>query len=184
MLMEARPEVSLVKTLELPDTQEWSPAILERLSPELRYEVREGNLVIMAAAMPPWHADTQARVRNLLVGQGEHAYIEQGVVLPGGEIRTCDVGVFATSPSGDSAYHPASAFTLLVEVVSERSRREDREVKPKIYADAGVPAYWRVEEGDDGEAIVYQYELVRLAADKSATYAEARVVSLAALEAA
>lgn len=170
-------------TLELPDLREWTPEKLERLSPEFRYEVREGNLVIMAAAMRPWHAEVQARIRNLLVGQGRSAYHEQGVILPAGEIRTCDVGVFDLPPVGGAAYHPASAFALLVEVVSEGSRREDREVKPKLYAAAGVPEYWRVEESADGEAIVYQYRLARLA-DGPATYAETRVTTLSALESA
>jgi Uma2 family endonuclease len=172
-----------VTTLEQPDLREWTPETLERLPSEFRYEVREGNLVVMAAAMRPWHADIQARVRNLLVGQGRLAYIEQGVILPEGEIRTCDVGVFGLPPVGGAAYHPASAFMLLVEVVSEGSRREDREVKPKVYAAAGVPEYWRIEEGADGEAVVYQYRLARLA-DGPATYAEVRVTTLTALEAA
>lgn len=171
-------------TLELPRALDWTPEDLERLPPEFRYEVREGNLVIMAAAMRPWHADIQRRVANLLVGQGWDAYPEQGVILPDGEIRTCDVGVFANPPVGGAAYHPASAFALLVEVVSDGSRREDREVKPRLYAQAGVPGYWRVEEGADGEAVVYQYQLVRLAEDRSGTYAESRVTTLAGLESA
>jgi Uma2 family endonuclease len=170
-----------VRTLELPDTTGWTPELLERLSPEFRYEVHEGNLVIMAAAMRPWHADTQHRVVQLLREQGLPVYHEQGVLLPDDEIRTCDVGVFTKTPSGQRAYHPAADFTLLVEVVSEGSRREDREVKPKLYAAAGVPEYWRIEEGSDGEAIVYQYRLARLA-DGPATYTETRVTTLTALE--
>ncbi|PZF81425.1 Uma2 family endonuclease [Jiangella anatolica] len=171
-----------MRTLELPDVTEWTPEALERLSPEFRYEVREGNLVVMAAARRPWHADVQSRVRNLLVDPGRPTYIEQGVILPHGEIRTCDVGVFARPPSGTSAYHPAADFALLVEVVSEGSRREDREVKPRLYASAGVPEYWRIEEDVDGEAIVYQYRLAR-PADGSATYVETRVTTLTTLEA-
>ena len=168
--------------LNLPRPAQWTPELLEQLSPEFRYEVREGNLVIMAAAMRAWHADTQARIWRLLTQRGCHAYIEQGVVLPGAEIRTCDVGVFAEPPPTDRAYHEASAFTLLVEVVSDGSRREDREVKPKIYAQAGIPTYWRVEEDSSGGAIVYQYELRRFASTDDSTYAEVRVASLSALE--
>lgn len=168
-------------TLELPETAEWTPEALERLSPEFRYEVREGNLVVMPAAMRPWHADTQSRVRNLLVGQGHRAYIEQGVVLRAGEIRTCDVGVYSQAPTGPAAYRPASDFTLLVEVVSDGSRREDREVKPRLYAAAGVAEYWRVEESEDGGAVVYQYRLTRLL-DGPPEYTETRVTTLGALE--
>ena len=168
--------------LDLPHPTHWTPELLEQLSAEFRYEVREGNLVIMAAASRVWHADAQARIWRLLTQRGHHAYIEQGVVLPGAEIRTCDIGIFDTPPPADRAYHEASAFALVVEVVSDGSRREDREVKPKIYAQAGIPAYWRVEEDSDGGAVVYQYELRRFASTDDATYAEVRVASLSALE--
>lgn len=168
-------------TFELPDLMVWTPEALERLPAEYRYEVSEGNLVVMSAAMRPWHAEVQRRVCNVLVGQGRHAYIEQGVVLPDDEIRTCDVGVFTHPPTGGGAYHPAEEFELLVEVVSESSRREDREIKPRIYASAGVAEYWRVEEDTAGGAIVYQYRVAHLA-DGPATYAETRIVTLAALE--
>lgn len=46
-----------------------------------------------------------------------------------------------------------------------------------------MPEYWRVEESADGEAIVYQSRLARLA-DGPATYAETRVATLTALESA
>ncbi|MDX2683165.1 Uma2 family endonuclease [Streptomyces sp. NY05-11A] len=47
---------------------------------------------------------------------------------------------------------------LAVEVVSDDSVDRDREVKPRKYATAGVPHYWRVEESD-GLPVVYVYEL-------------------------
>ncbi|MBO0830069.1 MAG: Uma2 family endonuclease [Streptosporangiales bacterium] len=171
----------MVRTLELPDAIAWTPELLGRLSPEFRYEVREGNLVVMSAAMRPWYAETRRRLCNLLVRQGRHAFIEQGVVLDDDEIRTCDVGVFAEPPRGDIAYHKAGEFTLLVEIVSATSRREDRELKPRPSAAAGVPGYWWVEEDADGEPVVYQHRLVR-PADAPWTYAETRVVTLTALE--
>ncbi|MFI8002006.1 Uma2 family endonuclease [Streptomyces sp. NPDC086010] len=48
---------------------------------------------------------------------------------------------------------------LAVEVVSPDSVDRDREVKPRKYAAAGVPHFWRVEASDDGLPIVYVYEL-------------------------
>ncbi|MFF3320707.1 Uma2 family endonuclease [Streptomyces sp. NPDC002889] len=47
---------------------------------------------------------------------------------------------------------------LAVEVVSADSVERDREVKPRKYAQAGVPHFWRVEE-NDGLPVVYVYEL-------------------------
>jgi Uma2 family endonuclease len=168
-------------TLELPTDVEWSPEVLERLPADFRYAVSEGNLVIMAAAMRPWHAEVQRRVVNLLVNQGRPAYIEQGVVLGSNEIRTCDVGVYRRSPTGSQAYRPADEFALLVEVVSKDSRREDREIKPRLYAQAGVPEYWRIEESDTGEAVVYVHSLVR-PEGRPATYPPPVTTTLEALE--
>lgn len=47
---------------------------------------------------------------------------------------------------------------LAVEVVSEDSVMRDREAKPRKYAAAGIPHFWRVEE-DNGLPVVYVYEL-------------------------
>jgi Uma2 family endonuclease len=53
--------------------------------------------------------------------------------------------------------HPDDVV-LAVEVVSDDSEERDREVKPKKYAEAGIPHFWRVEE-NDGLPVVYVYEL-------------------------
>lgn len=42
-------------------------------------------------------------------------------------------------------YAPADV-RLVVEVVSPDSARRDRTVKPRAYAEAGIPHYWRVED--------------------------------------
>jgi Uma2 family endonuclease len=118
---------------------------------------------------------------NLLREQGRLAYIEQGVVLGSGEIRTCDVGAFRKPPVVSRAYHPVEEFELLVEVVSKDSRREDREIKPGLYAQGGVPEYWRIEESDTGEAVVYLHRLVKVVGQPP-TYAQTTVTTLEALE--
>jgi len=53
-------------------------------------------------------------------------------------------------------YRPEDVV-IAVEVVSEESEDRDREVKPRKYAQAGIPHYWRVEE-NDGLPVVYVYE--------------------------
>jgi Uma2 family endonuclease len=54
-------------------------------------------------------------------------------------------------------YRPEDVV-IAIEVVSEDSLARDREVKPRKYAAAGIPHYWRV-EGNDGLPVVYVYEL-------------------------
>lgn len=171
-----------MRTIELPVTDEWTPELLEGLPPDYRYEVSEGRLIVAAAAMRPWHADVQYRIVHLLRRRGVLAYPEPGIVVGPGEMLTCDVGVFRDPPARSVAYHPAREFPLVVEVVSPDSRREDRETKPFKYAAGGIAEYWRVEEADDGEAVVHEHRLVReVGADSR--YAETRVVLLSALEA-
>ncbi|MEU6305808.1 Uma2 family endonuclease [Streptomyces chartreusis] len=54
-------------------------------------------------------------------------------------------------------YRPEDVV-IAVEVVSEDSEERDRDVKPRKYAQAGIPHYWRVEE-NEGLPVVYVYEL-------------------------
>lgn len=56
-----------------------------------------------------------------------------------------------------TTYWPA-AVVLAVEVVSPDSETRDRERKPQLYAKAGIPHFWRVEESE-GRQTVYVYEL-------------------------
>ncbi|MGF1427666.1 Uma2 family endonuclease [Kitasatospora sp. LaBMicrA B282] len=53
----------------------------------------------------------------------------------------------------------AADVLLAVEVVSPDSRIRDREVKPRKYARAGIPHFWRVEEDENEYPVVYVYEL-------------------------
>ncbi|NKY84077.1 Uma2 family endonuclease [Nocardia veterana] len=47
---------------------------------------------------------------------------------------------------------------LTVEVVSPDSEERDRKRKPLLYAEAGIPHFWRIENADD-RAVAYVYEL-------------------------
>ena len=69
------------------------------------------------------------------------------------------VVVNAASVTGaDQTAHKGADITLAVEVVSADSEVRDRERKPQLYANAGIPHFWRVEH-DSGRPIVYTYEL-------------------------
>ena len=71
-----------------------------------------------------------------------------------------DVLVFRTDADTgpkQTWYRPEDVV-IAVEVVSEDSEDRDREVKPRKYAQAGIPHYWRVED-NQGLPVVYVYEL-------------------------
>ncbi|CAM5505399.1 hypothetical protein GCM10010329_63640 [Streptomyces spiroverticillatus] len=61
-----------------------------------------------------------------------------------------------TGPS--QTWYAPEDLLLAVEIVSEESTERDRETKPRKYAKAGIPHFWRVEE-NHGLPVVYVYEL-------------------------
>ncbi|GAA2707634.1 MULTISPECIES: Uma2 family endonuclease [Streptomyces] len=48
---------------------------------------------------------------------------------------------------------------LTLETVSPDSEERDRCRKPQLYAEAGIPFFWRVEPGPDWRPVVHTYEL-------------------------
>lgn len=56
-----------------------------------------------------------------------------------------------------TSYRPEHVV-LAVEVVSPDSVSRDRERKPQLYSQAGIPHFWRVENAD-GRPVVYVHEL-------------------------
>ncbi|SCG74694.1 Uma2 family endonuclease [Micromonospora humi] len=49
------------------------------------------------------------------------------------------------TPPRDGLWLHAADVALVVEIESPSSRRYDRLIKPTLYAEAGIPHYWRVE---------------------------------------
>ncbi|MFB7494169.1 Uma2 family endonuclease [Streptomyces sp. NPDC056161] len=73
-----------------------------------------------------------------------------------------DIVVFHTraGTGPDQTWYGPEDVVLAVEVVSPDSRERDREVKPRKYAQAGVPHFWRVEQDENkGFPVVHVYEL-------------------------
>jgi Uma2 family endonuclease len=58
----------------------------------------------------------------------------------------------------DLTSYPPEAVELAVEVVSPESEERDRHRKPQLYAQAGIPHFWRVEK-EHGGPVVYVYKL-------------------------
>ncbi|GAA4223897.1 Uma2 family endonuclease [Streptosporangium album] len=67
------------------------------------------------------------------------------------------VHVEAVTGPGQTTYRPEDVV-LAVEVVSAESEIRDRKRKPELYAAAGIPHFWRI-ENTEGHPTVYVYEL-------------------------
>ena len=68
------------------------------------------------------------------------------MALPGEKLLVPAVVVAAAGAAGEMATRvPCDAVLSVVEVVSPSTVSMDRAVKPVMYAEAGIPVYWRVE---------------------------------------
>ncbi|MEU2596436.1 Uma2 family endonuclease [Streptomyces hirsutus] len=72
-----------------------------------------------------------------------------------------DVVVLRKEATGiDRTRYTAADILLAVEVVSPDSESRDRTTKPQKYAAAGIPNFWRVEQGGtSGSPVIHVYEL-------------------------
>ncbi|MGE7434840.1 MULTISPECIES: Uma2 family endonuclease [Kitasatospora] len=89
-------------------------------------------------------------VREMSVVLGKHNRPEPDVSIVRAEAVTEDA---------EETGYRAQDVVLAVEVVSPDSAERDRETKPRKYAQAGIPHFWRVEKGEGRRPVVYVYEL-------------------------
>jgi Uma2 family endonuclease len=147
-----------------------------------RFEVHEGNLYMMSPATL-WHSRTIHRLVSMLQANGRPVGMEVGVKRTANSTRIADVAVFNEEQTDlHKSYWAPKEIALVVEVVSESSEEADRVNKPRWYAREGIPQYWRVEEDDGGDAVIFQYELATTKAGHNA-YVETGVTKLSLLEA-
>jgi Uma2 family endonuclease len=163
----------------LPAIHSWTLDDLARTPDDgRRYEIVDGSLHVAPApaylhqrhcgwlyaalyATKPADFDVVESVNVVLPAERERLLIPDVLA-----VRLSDIDV-RKNPTAI----PASAVPLAVEVVSPSSTTHDRFTKPALYAEAGIPSYWRVESEQDGP-IVYVHAL----AEDCAAYARTHVV--------
>lgn len=121
-----------------------------------RYQLELHEGVIRVVPPPkPGHNDVQLDLAFYFRARGRKAYTEMGVKFNDHSYRIPDVTVLrpGRTATAETVQSP-DIVDLLVEVVSPTSVEEDRLVKAKVYADAGIPEYWRVERAATGYVVV------------------------------
>jgi Uma2 family endonuclease len=124
-----------------------------------RYELDEGNLVVMA----PADTDHAELVTRILVWLVAHGYATNRVLAtPGVQIKDKSSGrlpdlMLLSRPVPATVWVDPADVLLVVEVVSKSSERLDRDIKPGEYARAGIRQYWRVER--DGAPTAHMYRI-------------------------
>ncbi|GHH88434.1 hypothetical protein GCM10017771_33710 [Streptomyces capitiformicae] len=106
-------------------------------------EIVEGNVV--ASPVTPHHGSTIRQIWNALESQLSAEWdVVSDVAFPfDEENELCpDLAVIPASEAekNEAAYSPG-LITLVVEVVSQASRRRDHEIKPHLYASRGITNY-------------------------------------------
>ncbi|BCJ32740.1 hypothetical protein Athai_02430 [Actinocatenispora thailandica] len=152
------------------------------LPPGTRFELHEGNILVMTPAAQ-WHSDVQMRVVQMLRERGLVAGMEVGVEIAPEETRVLDVGVFKGQRDLHKAYFSADQIALAVEVVSPSTAQNDFRDKPILYAKLGIPAFWRITENEDDEGNITDYIVELFVLDEKGRYALERTASLDDLEA-
>lgn len=140
-------------TYSFPDY--WGEADLELLPEDgHRYEIVDGSLLVT----PPPLDGHQGTGVNLLVmlraaaPPGFRALYEVGVRVPGGNFIP-DVVVLRPGAARNVEWRESDDVALVVEIASRSTRVTDRTLKAAKYADAGIPAYWRVD--NDGTVTIH-----------------------------
>ena len=133
-----------------------------------RVELRDGVMIVV----PSPTYDHQDVAGLIWVWLRQHAPREfraslaTGVAVSLDTTFEPDVLLVDAEVNGARHYSLADKITLVVEVVSPGTKKRDRLEKPAEYAAAGIPHYWRVEQGP---LRIYAYDLVNgkyeLAAD-------------------
>ncbi|MGW0984084.1 Uma2 family endonuclease [Streptomyces xiamenensis] len=127
-------------------------------------ELIDGSLVMMSP-QTAFHSRAMRLLENELLRlapEGLEIFREMTVTLGKRDRPEPDVmAVKATAYTGpeQTSFLPEDVV-LAIEVVSADSLKRDREVKPRKYAAAGIPHFWRVErDKKSGRTAVYVYEV-------------------------
>jgi Uma2 family endonuclease len=126
-------------------------------------ELIDGSLVFVSAQTTFHMRAIRWLVFSLLSQAPEHMDVFHEFTVELGRRNRLEPDVLVVRAGADTGpkrtkLQPEDVL-LAVEVVSEESVERDREAKPRKYAAAGIPHFWRVEEGDDGLPVVFVYEL-------------------------
>jgi Uma2 family endonuclease len=133
-----------------------------------RVELRDGVMIVVPS--PTYdHQDIAGLLWVWLRQQAPpefRASQATGVALSLDTTYEPDVLLVSAEVDGARHYAVARNVSLVVEVVSPGTKKRDRLEKPAEYAAAGIPHYWRVEQGP---LHIFAYDLVdgayQLAAD-------------------
>ncbi|WP_232050677.1 Uma2 family endonuclease [Actinoplanes sp. OR16] len=112
-----------------------------------RYEIVDGGLHVTPPVDRRHEAVVASLVETLRAAAPEGWWVcDRSGIDTGSSNLVPDITVLRPRSAGKIWASP-SDVALVVEVESEETRHYDRLLKPAIYAAAGIPRFWRVEDG-------------------------------------
>lgn len=132
-----------------PRVRPWTRTDLARLPDDgNRYEVLDGELFVTPQAAFP-HQMVAARVTHAIAMYCERhaigAVVGPGAVPHGRSELQPDVQVIPGTPRLDAEWTQLPIPLLVVEILSDSTRRRDLGVKREAYLRWGIPEYWVVD---------------------------------------
>lgn len=132
--------------------RKWTLRELHRLPDDgNKYELVRGDLFVTPAPSRE-HEEIAARLARILdIYAATHrlglVYRPRAIIRIGESEVEPDLMVRPASPGAPSGWEDAPLPLLVVEILSDTTRRRDQWEKRTLYTDAGIPEYWIV----DGE---------------------------------
>lgn len=160
-------------------TGPWTPDDVEALpdaGDHTRFEVYEGGVLVVSPAPGVAHQRAsywlhQALAQAAVAAGADVEVLEAvNVAIPGNKLLVPDVVVVAANAIDETTTRiPSEAVLAVVEVVSPSTVSIDRAIKPAMYAEAGIPIYWRVELQDTPRIVVSSLSRGRYLTKSTAT---------------
>ncbi|MFF1694259.1 Uma2 family endonuclease [Streptomyces sp. NPDC058257] len=138
----------------IPPAEGWTADDLDRI-PGLppHTELIDGSLVFMSP-QTRFHMRCMRLLEHSLLQQApDHLDVDREFTIKLDSRNRLEPDILVVPVEADTGsnqtWHKPEDVLLAVEVVSPDSRERDREVKPRKYAQAGVPHFWRVEQDEE-----------------------------------
>lgn len=113
-----------------------------------RVELRDGVMIVV-----PSPSGGHQKINARLVAWFERhapeefeALMAVGVIIGHRDTLEPDIALLRQPVNFDHHYYDPSQVVLTVEIVSPGTKRRDRLEKPALYAAAGIPHFWRIEQ--------------------------------------
>ena len=124
--------------------------MLGERDPHHRYELSEEGVVTITPLRMRRHRQVALMITSWLVRYlGPELIDPEGGLFAGSRATTIpDIMILKAPVPGDSVWNEATAVRVVIEIESPGTWGDDRVAKPREYARAGIPTYWRISFDD------------------------------------